>query len=93
MRTLHPDPEQRSISEHLSQARCDGCADGLLFIQDVVELLPRNAQHLRKLRFAVVHARQNIIPQQLTRMRWAEFLISKNHFPSSSVILLMRRVF
>src|SRR5215211_1488307 len=68
VRGLHPDPDAGAVAEQLAEAHGDGGGHGLSLIEDVVEVLARDAEQTCDLRLRPCDRRDNLFAQQLARM-------------------------
>ena len=58
-----------TVAEQLAEPNRDRRRDRLALAQDVIEMLARNTQKPRNLRLAPSGRRNDVFPQQSTRMR------------------------
>src|SRR5829696_9325223 len=71
MGRLHPDPDAGAVAEQLAEAHGNGGGHGLSLIEDVVEVLTRDAEQTCDLGLRPCDRRNNLFAQQLARMRRA----------------------
>src|SRR5579872_3145340 len=87
---LHAYPDPGAIAKQLAKSDRHGRRDRLALAQNVVEMLPRNAEKVRNLGLSFAGRRNHILPQQSARMGRTAISIAlgdMSHDCLSSVIL------
>src|SRR5215213_4507536 len=73
---LHSDPDTRSVPEQLAEANGDGRGNWFFLVQDVIEVLTRDAEQARDLRLGPSSRRDHVLSQKSAGVRRATVRVS-----------------